>query len=482
MNILSQNLINSIKNNAKNLLNPKFYYLSDLIVDSIFNYIEPLNYVQLMQIVESTVVSTIKNTIVSYLEKLDFIYKNSIERKTKFYINKSNVKRTITTIFGDISFKRTYYRSKFSGKCFFYIDTLFNFTKYDHYDAIIKAIAIDEAFQSSQAKGARVASSFVNGLNYFFNTKNNLIIPRQSIFNWIKKWNVPNVAPDATNTPNTLYIMADEKFIGAQDNNKNKIMVKNFVAFEDIKNIGKNRRQLVNRTTFSYFGKNAWSHFLDFITKKYDFSKINNICLLGDGGGWIKAGINELKLYTNNNVTFYLCEFHFKQAINRLTTDPSERKYIFNIFKLHSKKDFKNYINNNVLNKSSSTSAINSFNYILNNYSYIKNMLDLNIGSSMESHISHLVANLFSSRPKGFSLKNINKYLKISTYINNGINLFNLYLSTYSNKEVIELSDESLYLNILDTTGSSNIEIINQGKVSNTYKILQNISHPCFTI
>ena len=46
-------------------------------------------------------------------------------------------------------------------------------------------------------------------------------------------------------------------------------------------------------------------------------------------------------------------------------------------------------------------------------------MLDLNIGSSMESHISHLIASLFSSRPKGFSTKRITKYLKLNDYKNN---------------------------------------------------------------
>ncbi len=45
-------------------------------------------------------------------------------------------------------------------------------------------------------------------------------IPRQSIYNWIKKWNVPNVIPKSINTPDTLYVMADEKYIGSQNSDK----------------------------------------------------------------------------------------------------------------------------------------------------------------------------------------------------------------------------------------------------------------------
>ena len=44
---------------------------------------------------------------------------------------------------------------------------------------------------------------------------------------------------------------------------------------------------------------------MDLIAKRYDFSKIKNICLLGDGGSWVKSGANELCLETNNCVRFY---------------------------------------------------------------------------------------------------------------------------------------------------------------------------------
>ena len=46
--------------------------------------------------------------------------------------------------------------------------------------------------------------------------------------------------------------------VSAQDQ-ENDIMVKCFVTFESIKQVGKNRRALVNRYVFSTTGKNAWS-------------------------------------------------------------------------------------------------------------------------------------------------------------------------------------------------------------------------------
>ena len=174
---------------------------------------------------------------------------------------------------------------------------------------------------TSQAQAVRETSAFINDVSYFETTSTIKDIPRQSVYNWIKNWYVPNIVPKSVDTPETLYVMADEKYIGAQNISKD-ITIKCFVTFEDIKDISKNRRQLVNRSVFSCSTSKAWSKFMDFIAIKYDFSKIKNICLLANGGSWIKSGISELKLDTNNSVKFYLYEFHFKQAIHHITTDP----------------------------------------------------------------------------------------------------------------------------------------------------------------
>ena len=269
----------------------------------------------------------------------------------------------------------------------------------------------------------------------------------QSVYNWIKNWYIPNIVHKSVETPETLYVMADEKYIGTQSISKD-IMIKCFVTFEDIKDISKNRRQLVNRSVFSCCAFKAWPKFMDFIAMKYDFSKIGNICLFADGGSWIKSGIPELKLDHNNSVKFYLCEFHFKQAIHHITTDPNERYYLLHIFNTKPKSYFvdavNTIINNNPKHKDTITKKLK---YIINNYNNIKSMLALNIGSSMESHISHLIASFFFSRPKGFSTKRIEKYIKLNDY------------------EIF--TQDKLH----------NIPVLSNGLKTGTYTILNSISH-----
>ena len=108
-------------------------------------------------------------------------------------------------------------------------------------------------------------------------------------------------------------------------------------------------------------------------------------------------------------------------------------------------------------------------------------MLDLNIGSSMESHISHLISSMFSSRPKGYSTKRITKYLKLNDYKNNNINIFKLYLSTYSKKKTTELYENTYDYEIFTPDKIHNIPVLNYGQNTGNYICLNNISHEIST-
>ena len=104
-------------------------------------------------------------------------------------------------------------------------------------------------------------------------------------------------------------------------------------------------------------------------------------------------------------------------------------------------------------------------------------MLNFNIGSSMESHISHLIVSFFSSRPKGFSTKNIDKYLLLNDYKNNNINIFNLYLKTYTSKRSININENEYYFTLSNCSGIDNIPILKYGHVTPEYITLRDICH-----
>lgn len=475
---ISQNLKNVLKNRIKNVINPILYKSVDFIVDNLLTLNNTgNNYFSLISNIQTSARELVRNTVVSTFQEIDNDFKESAYRKSRYFINKSNVERTLITIVGEIRFCRTYYENKLSGNKLFYIDDTFNLPKYDHYDPIVKGIAIKNTFDTSQAQAARDTSAYIGDLKYFMDNSTINNISRQSVYNWIKEWNTPDIVPSSINTPETLYVMADEKYIGSQDIDKD-IMVKCFVTFEDVKDISKNRRALVNRSVFSCYDSNAWPLFMDFIAKKYDFSKIKNIALLGDGGSWIKTGLSELRLDTANTIKFYLCEFHFSQAIHHITSDEDERFYLLHIFNTKNKKYFQNAVTQIIVqNPNRKETITKKLNYIINNYSAIKSMLALNIGSSMESHISHLIASLFASRPKGYSTKRIKQYLKLNDYKNNGMNIFKIYIQSYSNTDVIQIDEKIANEYAFDNFSNGNIPILDNGCVSQLYQSLYELTH-----
>ena len=208
--IISQKLINVLKSKifnviSLNLFNNIEFLLNNLLINDASNH-----YFNFIYNAQQSARDIVKSIVISTFEELDNEFKESAYRKSRYYINKSDVSRTLITIVGEISFNRTYYISKHSNKKFFYIDKIFNLPKYDHYDPVVKAISISKAVSSSQAHSARDTSSIINDISYFESNSILKDIPRQSIYNWIKNWHVPNIIPKSVNTPETLYVMADE--------------------------------------------------------------------------------------------------------------------------------------------------------------------------------------------------------------------------------------------------------------------------------
>ena len=141
-----------------------------------------------------------------------------------------------------------------------------------------------------------------------------------------------------------------------------------------------------------------------------------------------------------------------------------------------TKKAFVDRINNIILNNPERQETLTKkLNYLSKNYPAIKRMLNLDFGSSMESHISHLIASFFAARPKGYSSKNIDKYLKINDFKNNNYNIFNIYMNSYSNNEVISINRKQLDFSIFEKSDTTSIPILKRGEVTPVYNELHQL-------
>ena len=402
------------------------------------------------------------DSIIQFINIADETFKNSDERKNKYYVNISNKSRTIFTIYGELTFTRTYYKEKNKDNYYFYIDDLLGLDQYNTYDPLIKSIVIDDSINYNPNNASYHSSLDILNLN---NKLNNRIsqISRQSIYRWIRESNIKEIRYETIKVDGkTLYVMADEKWIHEQyannNNRKNYIMCKCFVVFTGIKRNGK-RAKLIGRHVFITSTNNPWKELIDDIAKIYDFEKIKTINLLSDAGSWILAGKSELKLYSHNNIVVNTCEFHVKQKINRSTTDDKLREQLISaVYKEHDKNKFKEIMNNIIASKEkqSRKDTITSYrDYIIKHWLGIQAMQECPCKSSMEAHISHCVASKFGSRPKAYSRNNIQTYLKFQEAYLNGINIMDYYLKCYYSDDNFIYNEKEVDFSLFDRSTSN---------------------------
>lgn len=116
-----------------------------------------------------------------------------------------------------------------------------------------------------------------------------------------------------SNTPDTIYIIADEKYKSVQgewreDGKAKKHMTKLAVIFEGMEMVCKNRYKLINKYAYAGHEATFWDTIFDILNKRYDLSLVKNIIIMGDGANWIKKG-KKICAWKKFKPPFYLIVF-----------------------------------------------------------------------------------------------------------------------------------------------------------------------------
>jgi len=190
---------------------------------------------------------------------------------------------------------------------------------------------------------------------------------------------------------------------------------------------------------------------------------------MGDCATWIKNFPHSFwfKFNEDTKVEFAMDGFHFSQALENLTTEEYKDVYdtLFQYVLENNKKDFIRLANEFLdLNPQRKEVIENKINYILNNWNerqlYQNNAY---MRCSMESHISHLFADIFTSRPKAYSEKGLKQLLKLRLLKVNKKDIKQIYLDNLKPKE--ELKNQN---NLL------------RNKIINYYDFIQNYFNKTF--
>lgn len=406
----------------------------------------PYKFIGIISNIDKTLLDIAKSSLVTIFETIDKSYCNSIERKRKYHI-KAHLPRTILTVFGEITFTRTFYTDRNNNGSYCHLDRFLGLKKNDYFDPYIKAKVIEESAKNSIPNVCNIINDLI-GEKISLEDKIKYL-NRQTIRNIILSAKISRPERIELATPRTIYIIADEKWAPTQNNNSKKVMIKSIVVFDGIN--GKKRRFLNNKRIFANFENGFLDEVLDYLYYTYDLDKVENIVVMGDGANWIRSLTSHFQINKNTNVIFALDKFHFKQAIHHICIDPDFEDCLSTYVINNDKINFNIFVEELKVSFPNRTETIDrKTEYILNNWNYIQNLYKYDLSCPMESQISHNLAYLLTSRPKGYSLQMLSKIIKIRLLYKNKENLKLLYLNNLNKAEIIEYKKETLNFDIFD--------------------------------
>lgn len=435
--ILKEMIFNQFSSNLK-----KELYKTDN-TNKVFNYID------LISNLDNSLCNIAKQSLVTIFEAIDKSYSNSMERKHKYHI-KAHLPRTILTVFGEITFTRTFYTDRYNKGSYCYLDRFLGLKKHDYFDPYIKATIVEYSANNP-------IPTVVNMINDLIGNRIKLedkikYLNRQTIRNIILDSKLSNPELNQLDTPDTLYVIADEKWVHTQNNNNEDVMVKSIVVFDGIKD--KPRKSLNNKRIFASFKDNQFlEDTLDYLYYSYNLDKVRNIFVMGDGAKWIRTLTNHFQITNETNVIFALDKYHFKQAIHHICLDKSLENVLSSYVLNNNRKNFKLFCEAFIKSYPHRTDTINQKKeYIINNWKNILNLYKYNLSCPMESQISHNIASLLTSRPKGYSLKMLDKILKIRLLFKNNENIKYLYLNNFNKNTILTINEENNYFSFKNKT------------------------------
>lgn len=354
--------------------------------------------------------SNLSQFVIEYAEEELFKLK---ERKEQFESLEKDV-RNIVSIFGEIHYKRRYYRNKINNKKVYLLDEFLGIEPKQRLLENVKERLIKEAIETSYENAGNKAAYGVT-------------ISKQEVKNQIESldleknfYNEKNIKKQVKN----VYIIADEDHVHLQKGGIEEPRM--VIVYDNILQLGK-RVELKNKRHFGglYKGKihDLWDEVSLYIEENYDLEYLENVFIQGDGANWIKTGLEWIQ-----KSSYVLDEFHMAKALNsivgRITKENKKEKkeYKKRIYKSLKKLDFVEFkdicyeIISEEMEETLRNRKIEMMNYILNNEDGITNMYknkDKLHGCSAEGHVSHILSDRLSSRPMGWKTENVNNMSKL---------------------------------------------------------------------
>lgn len=407
-------------------------------------------------LLETSVKSSVESFAASFLGIILSEINKKIEEDTwrqgKYKIARHDAKTLITSV-GDVVFDNTYYKSYKDDSYHYLTEEVIGLEKNERFSEAAETAILVEALKTSYEEATKVIPS---------NSK----ITKTTVMNKVHGIAEETMLGEPKEKTQCKYlsIEADEDHVAEQhgrwnDKSLNKSFQCKLIYVYELKEDSpeaKGRKKLVNIYYAGgvYEGTKAneklWDNIRKYIENYYDTDYIKQIFISGDGAPWIKSGANYL-----DKALFVADKFHLMKYINAaakqmLDEEDVAKAEIYRMLYKRDKKDFIEYTNlmKSCANNPATVEKLQTF--IVGNWSAVMRTYHNKIvtGCSAESHVSHVLSDRLSSRPKGWSIVGADRMSKLRCYEKN-----------YGRDGIIYLVKYSRGTRKLKRTGTDDIEI-----------------------
>lgn len=218
------------------------------------------------------------------LEGADGYLRAHREQRAGWEIERRNEPKNILTPFGQITYKRTYYRHKETGTYAHLVDRLAGHGPHARVDATLKADVVDLATELSYRKSGQEVERQARGT----------ILSGTAVMQAIRAFDLrrdDSAPPVKKRRCAVLFVEADEDHVAGQ---RGGVHLPRLVyVHEGKERVGKERYRLKRLHYLAGIyadTEDLWYEVLAYLDRNYDLEHVERIFLGGDGDGWIKKG------------------------------------------------------------------------------------------------------------------------------------------------------------------------------------------------
>ena len=362
------------------------------------------------------------------VEECNTMLEDSVKRKLHWQIKDRSEKHLLTSL-GSISFTHTRFEHKTTGETAYLLDRILGLSPHARLSEDVKASLLEEAAQSSYEKASQLSGGEGR-------------VSRETVMRHVHRIHAPSYKKEDSGVKRRvkyLYVEADEDHIALQFHKKkgdikrwkghgdNGQIVKLVYVHEGYEETERKRKQLKEVVYFGglYSGKEnekLWREVKEYIEGRYDREAIERIYFQSDGGSWMKKGIEML------GGSYVVDEFHMKKYVKRMirvTGEEGQEEEVLKYLERGERKKLKEWAEEKGkgLEEKKRKRLEESVGYLAKNWKGIRMRIKREegvMGSSTESHISHVLSARMSSRPMGWSKEGAGKLSELRIYWKNG--------------------------------------------------------------